>query len=268
MTRSWYSTRVRLLPLAAAALWACSSDESGGPSEPDEGLPEFTAGDAQLSPDLRATIAAMVADFGDQAGAGSDPELAGVVGAIGAAFIGEGRITGVTASNASLAVGSAGAQARLVDGIWGVFGVSVVVFPEIGSPLSDYYTAVVALRGNRAAISIRHADSEAEMLTMRSDFPSQIAQGLYFEGPTKGWGALTGYMQVIGLKTTIGGCAGSFPTGVDCVHGTTSLGLEILTSAPYPFAGNTASGGRQFILEYGDVRGYEIVVYCDQASFC
>lgn len=258
---------VRRLPLLAAALlWACSDDGGTDPPDDDGGLPAFTAGDQQLSPALRAEVAAMVGDVVDASGASADPEAAGVVGAIAAGFLGDGWITGVDASSASLMVGDP--SLRLVSGTWGVFAAGVAVYPNDQAPVTAYYTAIVALNGNEVAIGVRKAVTEQQILNQRSDFPDPIARGLLFQGASRGWGALTGYMQVIGLKTITGGCSGTMPAGVSCQYGTSSAGLEILTSAPLPFAGNGASGGREFLLDYGDVRGYAFDVLCDQASFC
>ncbi|HJS46776.1 MAG TPA: hypothetical protein VJ773_02190 [Gemmatimonadales bacterium] len=259
---------VRSFPLLAAAfLWACS-DEDGGtnPPDPDEGLPEFAAGDQQLSPALRAEVLAMVAEVADAAGVDADPELAGVVGAIAAGFTGDGWISGVDASSASLMVGNP--ELRLASGTWGVFAAGVAVYPNDQDPVTAYYTAIVALRGTEVAIGVRKAVTEQQLSTMRSDFPDPIARGLLFQGASKGWEALTGYVQVIGLKTITGGCSGTMPAGVSCQYGTSSAGLEITASTPVPFNGNLAGGSRQFLLDYGDVRGYAFDVLCDAASFC
>jgi hypothetical protein len=144
----------------------------------------------------------------------------------------------------------------------------VAVYPDDQSPASAYYTGIVALNGNEVAIGIRKAVTPQQMTDMRSDFPDPIARGMLFQGQSRGWEALTGYMQVIGLKSVAGPCAGTMPSGVSCQYGTSSAGLEILTSAPLPFAGNGASGGREFLLDYGYVRCYAFDVLCDQASFC
>lgn len=259
---------VRSFPLlAAAVLLACSGDDGGtNPPDPDEGLPEFAAGDQQLSPALRAEVLAMVAGAAEAAGIDADPEIAGVVGAIAAGFSGDGRISGVEASSASLMVGTP--ELRLAPGTWGVFAAGVAVYPNDQDPVTAYYTAIVALRGSEVAIGVRKAVTEQQIFNQRSDFPDPIARGLLFQGASRGWEALTGYMQVIGLKSITGGCSGTMPAGVSCEYGTSSAGLEITASTPVPFNGNLAGGSRQFLLDYGDVRGYAFNVYCDAATFC
>ena len=259
---------LHLLPLvAAAALWACSDDDSNGPEDPpDGGLPEFAAGDQQLSPALRAEVVAMVEGVADASGATGDAEAAGVVGAIAAAFLGDGLITGVDASSASTRVGHP--ALRLVSGIWGVFAVDVAVYPNHEDAVLAYYTVIVALNGSEVGAGVRKAVTEPQILSQRSDFPDPIARGLVFQDASRGWEALTGYMQVIGLKTIDGSCAATMPAGVVCTYGSSSAGLEITASTPVPFSGNLAGGSRQFLLDYGDVRGYSLDVYCDEASFC
>jgi hypothetical protein len=256
----------RFTLLAAALLWACSDDGGSNPPDPDPGLPDFTAGDQQLDPALRAEVVAMVGDAADASGATVDPEAAGVLGAIAAGFTGEGRVTGVDASSASLLVGNP--ALRRVSGTWGVFGVGVAVHPDDQSAATAYYTAVVALNGNEVAIGIRKAVTPQQMTDMHSAFPDPIARGMIFQGRSRGWEALTGYMQVIGLKSVAGDCAGTMPVGVSCQYGTSSLGLEIEASAPMPFSGNGAGGGRTFILPYGDVRGYAFDVICSETTIC
>lgn len=269
MSSTWFPARSLLL-LAAAGLWACSSDDSSGPSDPgDDELPEFTAGTTQLSPALRATIAGLLGDFGDASGLSTDPEAEGALAAAGAAFLGEGWITGVTASSASIRRGGGGGanvQASRVDGTWGVFGVAVAVYPTLESQVSAYYTGVVALKGNEAAIGIKAAHTEPEIQDARADFPEPKAWGLFFQGQSRGWGATDGYTQVIPKNITP--CEETIP-GVVCHEGTFSLGLEILESVPLPqLPGNQASGSREFLLNYGDVHGYYLAVYCDSSDYC
>ena len=100
--------------LAAVALSACSGDESTNQPPDGDELPAFTAGDAQVSPAVRTAIAGLIVDLGTATGAAADPELAGVLGVIGAAVVGEGKITGVTAGSA---LRGSNAMA-LVDGTW------------------------------------------------------------------------------------------------------------------------------------------------------
>ena len=253
-----------LVLIAALALPACSSEESnGGPPDPDE-LPEFTAGDAQVSPAVRTAIASLITDLGTATGAAADPELAGVLGTIGAAMMGEGRITGVTAGSA---LRGSRTMASLADGTWGVFGVGVAVYPAHDETITAWYTAVVALNGNQAAIGLKKANTEQEVRNNRGTFPDPKAMGWLFQGRTQGWGAVEGYTQAIPKDFTTT-CAGVAIAGVTCQYGTTSAGLEIDASVPLSFSGNTASGSRQFALPYGDVTGYYINVYCDEASFC
>ena len=251
------------LLFSAVALWACSDDGTNDPPA-DDGLPAFTAGDAQVSADVRTAIAALLADVGASSGAAADPELAGVLGAIGSAIVGEGRVTGVTASSA---LRTAPVPASLVDGTWGVFGVGIAVYPELGQPVKAYYTAVVALKGTEAAIGIKKAETEQEVLNARGDFPNAKAKGVFFQGRSRGWGAVDGYTQVI-MKSQDSECTGVAVTGIVCHYGIASSGLEILESVPLQFSGNGATGSREFVLPYGDVRGYSIDVYCDQVSFC
>jgi hypothetical protein len=253
-----------LAVIAAVMLSACSDDASNGGPPDEEGLPEFTAGDAQVSPDVRTAIATLIGDLGGNAGATADPELAGVLGTIGAAILREGRITGVTAGSALRAPNDA---ASLIQGTWGVFGVGVAVYPAHEQPVRAYYTAVVALSGTEAAIGIKKAETEQEILNARGEFPHPKAMGLLFQGRSRGWGAVAGYTQSI-EKGIVGDCAGAGAAGVVCRYGTVSAGLEIGASVPLSFSGNTASGTREFALPYGDVRGYHIEVYCDEASFC
>jgi hypothetical protein len=250
--------------LAAVMLSACSDDGSDGGPPAEEGLPEFTAGDAQVSADVRTAISDLVGDLGANAGATADPELAGVLGTIGAAMLREGRVTGVTATSALRGTRSA---PSLVEGTWGVFGVTVAVYPAPEQPVRAYYTAVVALNRNEAAIGLKKAETEQEIINARGDFPHIKARGLLFQGRTRGWGAVSGYTQVI-EKAIAGDCAGAAVAGVVCRYGMVSAGLEIDASVPLSFSGNAASGTREFALPYGDVRGYHIEVYCDEASFC
>jgi hypothetical protein len=249
--------------LTAVALSACSGDEST--SQPPDGdeLPAFTAGDAQVAPAVRTAISGLIVDLGTATGAAADPELAGVLGTIGAAMVGEGRITGVTAGSAL----RGSKTMSLVDGTWGVFGVAVAVYPAHDQPIKAWYTAVVALHGNQAAIGLKKANTEAEVRNNRGDFPDPKANGWLFQGRTQGWGAVEGYTQAIPKDFTTD-CAGVSISGVTCQYGMTSAGLEIHASVPLSFSGNTASGSRQFTLAYGDVAGYYINVYCDEASFC
>jgi hypothetical protein len=208
----------------------------------------------------------MLEDAAAASGATADPEAAGVLAAITAGFAGEGRVTGVDAASASLLVGDP--ALRLVAGTWGVFAAGVTVYPDDQSPASAYYTGIVALNGSEVAIGIRKAVTPQQMTDMRSDFPDPIARGMLFQGASRGWEALDGYMQVIGLKTVAGPCAGTMPSGVSCQYGTSSFGLEILASSPIPFGGNAASGGRSFILSYGDRRGYAFDVTCSETTIC
>lgn len=251
------------LLLSAVALWACSGDGANAPPA-DDGLPAFTAGDAQVSAEVRTAIADMVADVGATSGAAADPEVAGVLGAIGSAILGEGRVTGVTASSA---LRTAPGAVSLVDGTWGVFGFAVAVYPSEGEPLKAYYTGVVALNGTAVAIGLKKAETEQEFRNFRGEFPDPKARGLFFEDRSRGWGAVAGYTQAIG-KTEDGACAGVALAGILCTYGMASAGLEIGESVPLSFSGNTATGSRGFALAYGDVRGYFFAVYCDQASFC
>ena len=251
------------LLLSVVALWACSDDGANDPPA-DDGLPEFTAGDAQVSAEVRTAIAQLVADIGASSGAAADAEMAGVLGAVGNALIGEGRVTGVTASSA---LRTAPAAASLAAGTWGVFAVGIAVYPDGQQPLKAYYTAVVALKGTEAAIGIKKAETEQEVFNARADFPHAKAKGLFYQGRSRGWGAVAGYMQVI-MKSQDGECTGTVVTGIVCHYGIASTGLEILESVPLQFAGNGATGSRQFVLPYRDVRGYSIDVYCDQVSFC
>jgi len=253
-----------LVLIAALALPACSSEESnGGPPDPDE-LPEFTAGDAQVSPAVRTAIADLVLAMGVNAGAAADPEMLGVLATVGAALMGEGRVTGVTAGSA---LRGNRAPASRTEGIWGVFGVGVAVYPAHEQPVQAYYTAVVALRGNEAAIGLKKANTEQEIFNAHADFPHPKAMGLLFQGRSRGWSAVEGYTQVI-EKGIDGDCGGVAVAGVVCKYGMVSAGLEIDASVPLQFSGNTASGTREFALTYGDVRGYHIEVYCDESSFC
>lgn len=256
-----------LLLLSAATLWACSSDDSNGPPDdtPDDVLPEFPEGITTLGGAERSAVARILENAGDASGVGADPEAAGAIGAAAAAILGEGKISGVTASSASVRSAGGNAQARLVDGTWGVFGVAVAVYPNTESPVSAYYTGVVALKGNEAAIGIKRAHTEPEILDANAEFPHPKAVGLFFQGRSRGWGAVDGYMQVIPKEITP--CTSAIP-GIVCHEGTVSLGLEILASAPLQFSGNQASGSRQFVLEYGDVQGYYIAVYCDSSDYC
>ena len=249
--------------LVAVALSACSDDESTNQPPDGDELPAFTAGDAQVSPAVRTAIADLIDDLGTATGTAADPELAGVLGVIGAAVVGEGRITGVTAASA---LRGSNAMA-LVDGTWGVFGVAVAVYPAHDAFVKAWYTAVVALHGNQAAIGLKTANTEQEISSSRGEFPHPKAAGWLFQGRTQGWGAVEGYTQAI-PKSFITGCAGVSIAGVICEYGRVSVGLEIDASVPLPFAGNTASGTREFNLPYGDVGGYYITVYCDEASFC
>ena len=251
------------LLFSAVALWACSDDGTNAPPA-DSGLPAFTAGDAQVSAEVRTAIADVVADVGASSGAAADPELAGVLGAIGSAIVGEGRVTGVTASSA---LRTAPGAASLVEGTWGVFGFAVAVYPSEGEPLKAYYTGVVALNGTAAAIGIKKAETEPEVRNARADFPNSKARGLFFADRSLGWGAVAGYTQTIG-KTEEGACAGVALSGILCTYGMASSGLEISESEPLSFSGNSATGSRRFALPYGDVRGYFFAVYCDQVSFC
>ena len=250
--------------LAAVALSACSGDESTNQPPDGDELPAFTAGDAQVSPAVRTAIAGLIVDLGTATGAAADPELAGVLGTIGAAIVGEGRITGVTAGSA---LRGSRNMASLADGTWGVFGVAVSVYPAHDVAVKAYYTAVVALHGNQAAIGLKKANTEQEVRNNRGDFPDPKASGWLFQGRTQGWGAVEGYTQAIPKDFTTD-CAGVAIAGVTCQYGTTSAGLEIDASVPLSFSGNTASGSRQFTLPYGDVTGYYIAVYCDESSFC
>jgi len=250
--------------LAAVMLSACSDDGSTGAPPAEEGLPDFSAGDAQVSPDVRAAIADLIGDLGATAGATADPELAGVLGTIGSVMLREGRITGVTAGSA---LRGARPAASLIQGTWGVFGVGVAVYPAHEQPVRAYYTAVVALSGNEAAIGIKKAETQQEVINARGEFPHPKATGLLFQGRSRGWAAVEGYTQVI-EKGIDGDCAGAAAAGVVCRYGTVSAGLEIDASVPLSFSGNAASGTREFALPYGDVRGYHIEVYCDEASFC
>jgi len=254
------------LLLSAVALWACSDDGANDPPA-DTGLPEFTVGDAQVSAEVRTAMAQVVADVGASSGAAADAELAGVLGAIGSAILGEGRITGVSGVTTSSALRTAPAPATLVSGPWGVFGFAVAVYPSEGEPLKAYYTGVVALNGTAAAIGIKKAETEPEVRNARADFPNSKARGLFFADRSLGWGAVAGYTQTIG-KTEEGACAGVALTGILCTYGMASSGLEISESEPLSFSGNSATGSRRFALPYGDVRGYFFAVYCDQASFC
>lgn len=251
------------LLLSTVALWACSDD--GGSAPPaDDGLPEFTAGDAQVSTEIRTEIASLVNDVGESSGAAADPEQAGVLAAIGSAITGEGRVTGITGSSA---LRTTPAAASLAEGTWGVFAVGVAVYPQAGQPLKAYYTAVVALKGSEAAIGIKKAETEQEVLNARGDFPSAKARGVFFQGRSRGWGAVDGYTQVI-MKSQDNECTGFAVTGIVCHYGIASSGLEILESVPLQFSGNGATGSREFVLPYHDVRGYSIDVYCDQVTFC
>jgi hypothetical protein len=208
----------------------------------------------------------MVEGVADASGATGDPEAAGVVTAIAAGFLGDGLVTGVDASSASALVGDPALQR--VSGTWGVFAVDVAVYPNHQDAVLAYYTVIVALNGNEVAAGVRKAVTEQQILNQRSDFPDPIARGLLFQGASRGWEAVTGYMQVIGLKTVDGACAATMPAGVVCTYGFSSAGLEIDASVPVPFSGNQAGGSRTFVLDYGDVRGYSLDVYCDEASFC
>jgi hypothetical protein len=258
------SRRFRMaLLLSAAALWACSDDGGSNPPD-DEGLPEFTAGESQVTADVRTEIASLVADVGASAGAAGDPEQAGVLAAIGSAFVGEGRVTGITASSA---LRTTPAAASMAEGTWGVFAVGVAVYPEAGQPLKAYYAAVVALKGNEAAIGIKKSESDAELRNARGDFPSAKAKGAFFQGRSRGWGAVDGYTQVI-MKSLDNECTGFAVSGMACHWGIASSGLEILESVPLQFSGNGATGSREFVLPYHDMRGYSIDVYCDQVTFC
>ena len=248
--------------LVAVALSACSDDESTNPPDGDE-LPAFTAGDAQVSPAVRTAIADLIGDLGVATGAAADPEAAGVLNTIGAAVLGEGRITGVTAGSAL----RGSKTMALVDGTWGVFGVAVAVYPAHDLAVKAYYSGVVALHGNQAAIGLKKANTEQEIFNNRGEFPNAKAWGWLFQGRTQGWGAVEGYTQAIPKDFTTD-CAGVSLAGVTCQYGTTSAGLEIDASVPLSFSGNTASGTREFALPYGDVRGYYISVYCDEATFC
>jgi hypothetical protein len=276
MSRTWFPARSPagtnrplrlLLLLAAAGLWACSDDSSSGPpDDPDDPeLPDFPAGESQVDAATRAAIADIIADAADATGAASDPEAAGVLGALGATFLSEGRITGVTASSSAIR-GDPTVGARMVDGTWGVFGVAVALFPDQQSPVQAYYTGVVALNGSEAAIGIKKANTEPEIQDAHADFPHPKAAGYFFQGQTRGWGAIDGYMQVIPKEANP--CDGEVPFGVICHTGTHSFGLEILASVPLQFSGNQASGSRSFLLAYGDRRGYYLWVYCDQVDFC
>ena len=69
--------------------------------------------------------------------------------------------------------------------------------PNWGSHVKTYYTAVVALKGTEAAIGIKKAETEQEVLNARGDFPSAKAKGVFFQGRSRGWGAVDGYTQVI-----------------------------------------------------------------------
>ena len=249
--------------LAAVALSACSGDESTNQPPDGDEFPAFTAGDAQVSPAVRTAIAGLIVDLGTATGAAADPELAGVLGVIGAAVVGEGRITGVTAGSA---LRGSNAMA-LADGTWGVFGVAVAVYPAHDEFIKAWYTVVVALNGNQAAIGLKKANTPQEVSSSRGEFPDPKAMGWLFQGRTQGWGAVEGYTQSI-PKSFITGCGAVSIAGVICESGRTSAGLEIDASVPLPFSGNTASGSRQFVLPYGDVAGYYITVYCDEASFC
>ena len=204
-------------------------------------------------------------DLVDASNATPDAEATAVVDGVAAAFAGDGRITGVDAASASLMVGAP--ELSRVEGTWGVFAADIAVYPDHQDPVSAYYTAIVALNGNEVALGVRKGVGP-DVINMHSDFPSLIARGLLFQGASRGWGALDGYMQVIGLKQEDGACAATMPAGVVCTYGYSSAGLEILESAPLPFSGNQAGGGRSFVLGYGDVRGYSLDVYCDEASFC
>jgi len=84
--------------LAAVVLSACTNEPTYEPS--NDSLPAYTARDAQVSPAVRTAIADLIGDLAVATGAAADPELAGVHGVIGAAVVGEGRITGVTAGSA------------------------------------------------------------------------------------------------------------------------------------------------------------------------
>jgi hypothetical protein len=250
--------------LAAVLLSACSDDGSSDVPPAEEGLPDFTAGDAQVSPDVRAAIADLIGDLGATAGATADPELAGVFGTIGSVMLGEGRLTGAPAGSALRGPQPA---ASLVQGTWGVFGVGVAVYPAHEQPIRAYYSAVVALSGNEAAIGVKKAETEQEIRNANGRFPDPKATGLFFQGRSRGWAAVEGYTQMI-EKVIDGDCAGVAAAGVVCRYGMVSAGLEIDASVPLSFSGNTASGTREFALPYGDVRGYHIEVYCDEASFC
>lgn len=256
----------RLLLLAAAGLWACSDDSSGPPDDtPDPVLPEFHEGINTLGGAERSAIAEILANAGDASGVGADPEAEGAIAAAAQAILGEGKVSGVTASSAGIRNAGGNPQARLVDGTWGVFGATVALYPDTESPVSAYYTGVVALKGNEAAIGIKRAHTEPEILDANAEFPHPKAVGLFFQGRRRGWGAADGYMQVIPKEVIP--CGATIP-GITCLQGEISVGLEILESVPLQFSGNQASGSREFVLEYGEVQGYAIAVYCDSSEFC
>lgn len=250
--------------LAAVALSACSDDESTNQPPDGDELPAFTAGDAQVSPAVRTAIADLIVGMGAATGAAADPELAGVLGVISAAVVGEGRITGVTAGSA---LRGSRTMASLADGTWGVFAAGVAVYPAHDEFIMAWYTVVVALNGNQAAIGLKKANTQQEVSANRGEFPDPKAMGWLFQGRTQGWGAVEGYTQSI-PKSFINLCAGVSIPGVICESGRSAAGLEIDASVPLSFSGNTASGSRQFALPYGDVAGYYINVYCDEATFC
>ena len=97
------------------------------------------------------------------AGAAADPEWLGVLGVVGAALVGEGRITGVTAGSALR--GSNAMATRRRD--LGVFGVGVAVYPAHDSRFQAWYTVVVALNGNEAAIGLKKANTPQEIFSSR-----------------------------------------------------------------------------------------------------
>lgn len=247
-TRTWSHG---VVPCTLALLLAACG---GGGSGTD--TPPPPSNDVELSAQERATLVAALLEAETRSIDSGRAQAARAARGAALAIQGGTRMTGVTLTGSAAPLVGA-RRTSLAGAVWAA-GYQVDILNMAGHPAPvRLYGALARLAGGALVLTGGESTSSAIPPTF----------GVLFTSPAQVWLATAG--QASSEPVADGGACpiGFSISGVSCTLATFRAAFDVTTSAPAPFAGNTATGSQTATLAAGqDLRGVKLSVDCAQAG--